>query len=164
MLESILLHLNNWFLVPDGVHSGAYEIKDGSIVLPFLVSGQYFRICGSVLNDGLYIYPAEGLKDEAFEGVIWALAVPSSLVALAEEIQEWTAKNQPSAFTSESFGGYSYSKATGSNGAPMSWQDVFRARLNPYRKIREQSFVRGQQPLKPYRRPWNPDYPMGGDY
>lgn len=163
MLEQILMHLNNWFLVPDGVHEDTFEIMDGGIELPFLAPGQYFRICGSVFNDGLHQYPAENLTDETFTGAVWALAVPRQLVALADEIKAWVEKNQPSAYTSESFGGYSYSKATGQNGAPMGWQDVFRAQLNPYRKMKEQSFVMGQQIIKPYIRPWNPDYPLGGE-
>ena len=163
MLEQILTHLNNWFLVPEGVHEDTYEIKDGGIVLPFLVDGQYFRICGSVFNDGLHQYPAEDLTDEVFAGTVWVLAIPKQVISLADEITEWAAKNQPSAYTSESFGGYSYSKATGSNGAPMSWQDVFKMRLNPYRKIRETGFMRGTKPVRPYQHPWNPDYPFGGD-
>lgn len=163
MLEQILMHLNNWFLVPDGVHEDTYEIKEGGIALSFLAHRQYFCICGSVFNDGLHQYPADDLTDETFTGTVWALAVPKQLVTLADEIQAWAEKNQPSAYTSESFGGYSYSKATGQNGAPMGWQDVFKAQLNPYRKIKEQSFVKGQQIRKPYIRPWNPDYPLGGE-
>lgn len=163
MLEEILMHLNNWFLVPNGVHEDTYEIKDGGIVLPFLVDGQYFRICGSVFNDGLHQYPAADLTDEVFTGAVWALAIPKQVISLSDEIAAWAGKNQPSAYTSESFGGYSYSKATGSNGAPMSWQDVFEMRLNPYRKIRETGFMRGTQPVRPYQHPWNPDYPFGGD-
>lgn len=163
MLETILMHLNNWFLVPDGVHEDTYTIEEGGIVLPFLASGQYFRICGSVFNDGLHQYPADDLADETFTGAVWALAVPRQLVNLSDEIKAWSEKNQPSAFTSESFGGYSYSKAIGSSGAPLDWQDVFRARLNPYRKIRENGPVHGQWPSRPYYRPWNPDYPFGGE-
>ena len=58
MLEQILMHLNNWFLVPDGVREDTYTIEDGSIVLPFLIEGQYFRVIGSVFNDGLHQYPS----------------------------------------------------------------------------------------------------------
>lgn len=164
MLESILLHLNNWFLVPDGVHEGTFEVKDSSIVLPFLASGQYFRICGSVFNDGLHQYPAEDLTDETFTGTVWALAIPQQVVGLADEIKAWTEKNAPSAYTSESFGGYSYSKSTGSSGAPIGWQEVFLQQLNPYRKMRETGFVRCQQPVRQYYRPFNPDFPYGGDF
>ena len=164
MLESILVHLNNWFLIPGGVHSGTFEVKDGGISLPFLSSGQHFRVCGSVFNDGLHLYPANNLVDETFDGTVWALAIPKQIVSLADEIKSWTEKNPPSVFTSESFGGYSYSKATGSNGQPATWVDVFRQQLNPYRKIRENGPVIGQRPAIPYYRPWNPDFPYGGDY
>ena len=163
MLEEILMHLNNWYVAPDGIHAGEYSIAGGSITLPFLVDGQYFRIFGSKMNDGLYQYPASDLTDEKFTGTVWELRVPKSLVTLSDEIKEWVAKNEPSVFTAESFGGYSYSKATGPSGAPMGWQDVFRAQLNPYRKIRETGPVRGQRPVRPYYRPWNPDYPLGGE-
>ena len=164
MLEQILAHLNNWFLVPNGVFQDRYTVVDGSIELPFLVSGQYFRIVGSVFNDGLHQYPAENLTDETFDGAVWALAIPRAVQELSDEIKAWAEKNQPSAYTSESFGGYSYSKATGSNGAPMGWQEVFRAQLNPYRKIRETAYVQSRRPIRAYQRPWNPDYPLGGDF
>ena len=115
MLEQVLMHLNNWFLVPGGIHEDAYTIKDGSIALPFLQNGQYFRICGSVFNDGLHRYPAADLTDEAFEGTVWALAVPQAVASLADEIAAWETKNGAAAvgpYQSESFGGYSYTKAT----------------------------------------------------
>ena len=162
MLEQILSHLNNWFLVADGVHQDEYTITDGTIELPFLVSGQYFRIVGSVFNDGLHQYPATDLTDETFDGAIWALGIPKQVITLADEIKTWTEKHQPSAYTSESFGGYSYSKATGQNGAPLGWQDVFKAQLNPYRKMRETGFVHPTKPKKPFYLPFNPDYPFGG--
>ena len=53
--------------------------------------------------------------DERFEGAVWALAVPPAVIALAGEITEWQEKNGEavlSPYTSESFGGYSYTRAT----------------------------------------------------
>lgn len=139
MLEKILMHLNNWFLVPGGIHEGAYEVKNGGIALPFLQNGQYFRICGSVFNDGLHQYPEYRMKDETFNGVVWALAVPPGIIDLATEIEEWETKNgdaSVSPYQSESFGGYSYSKATDSeSGGAVTWQSAFRSRLNRWRKI-----------------------------
>ena len=158
MLESVLHYLHNWFLV--AVYDGLYTIKDGSIELPFLQSGQYFRIVGSILNDGVYNYPAENLKDEEFTGSIWALAVPPAVLSLVEEITAWQAKNGASGpYTSESFGGYSYSKATGTNGQPAGWQDVFRSRLNAYRKM---PGTVGRHEAHVLDLPYNPDYPFGG--
>lgn len=137
MLEEVLRHLNNWFLVPDGVHTDTYTIEGGGITLPFLQSGQYFRVVGSVFNDGLHQYPATDMIDETFDGAVWALAVPKSVVSLAEDISSWQEKNgNPGPYTSESFGGYSYTRGTSSTtGAAVTWQDVFRTRLNPWRRI-----------------------------
>ena len=139
MLEQVLMHLKNWFLVPGGIHEGTYTIEDGGIALPFLANGQYFRICGSVFNDGLHQYPASDLKAETFDGTVWALAVPQSVIDLALEIEAWQRKNgdaSVSPYQSESFGGYSYSKATDSaSGGALTWQSAFRSRLNNYRKL-----------------------------
>lgn len=114
MLEQLLIELRNWFRVrddADGKHSGTYTIEGGSITLPFLREGQYFRILGSVFNDGLHKYGEDmGLTDETFRGTIWALAIPKAVIDLADEIQEWSDKFQEavnSPYTSESFGGYS---------------------------------------------------------
>ena len=138
MLEQVLMHLKNWFLVPGGIHEGTYTIEDGGIALPFLANGQYFRICGSVFNDGLHQYPASDLKAETFEGTVWALAVPQAAIDLATEIESWQTKNgdaSVSPYQSESFGGYSYSKATDSaSGGAVTWQSAFRSRLNAWRK------------------------------
>ena len=139
MLEQVLMHLKNWFLVPGGIHEGTYTIEDGGIALPFLANGQYFRICGSVFNDGLHQYPAGDLKTETFTGTVWALAVPQAVIELAAEIEEWQKKNgdaSVSPYQSESFGGYSYSKATDSAlGGAVTWQSAFRSRLNAWRKL-----------------------------
>ena len=139
MLEQVLMHLKNWFLVPGGIHEGTYTIEDGGITLPFLANGQYFRICGSVFNDGLHQYPASDLKAETFEGTVWALAVPQAVIDLASEIEAWQEKNgdaSVSPYQSESFGGYSYSKATDSaSGCAVTWQSAFRSRMNAWRKL-----------------------------
>ena len=139
MLEQVLMHLKNWFLVPGGIHEGTYTIEDGGITLPFLENGQYFRICGSVFNDGLHQYPASDLKEETFDGTVWALAVPQAVIDLALEIEAWETKNGDAArspFAAESFGGYSYSKATGSaSGGAVTWQSAFRGRMNAWRKL-----------------------------
>ena len=137
MLETVLQNLNNWFLVPDGVHAGEFTVQGGQLTLPFLQTGQYFRVVGSVFNDGLHQYPVADLTDETFTGSVWALAVPKAVIELAEEIDAWQTKNgDPGPFTSESYGGYSYSKATNASGMAVGWQDVFKSRLNDWRRIR----------------------------
>lgn len=150
MLEKVLTHLKNWFVVPRGVHAGIYTIKDSTLELPFLQHGQYYRICGSVFNDGLHKYGdiEDKLQNETFSGTVWALAIPKAVVELSTTIEEWQTKNGEtlaSPYTSESFGGYSYTKATDAvTGAVATWETVFRSQLNPYRKMREYA------PVKPY--------------
>lgn len=137
MLTTICDSLKNWF-VKRKIY-GQLKIENGTLIVPpdFLQENQYFRIVGSVFNDGVHKYPAERLVDEEFSGEVWAMAVPPTFIALAEKIQAYTESEQakPSAYTSESFGGYSYSKATDENGAPLSWQKVFAKELNRWRKI-----------------------------
>lgn len=144
MLEQILTELHNWFIVPGGVHQGTYTIENGTISLSFLRDGQYFRILGSVFNDGLHQYPASDLTDEEFTGSVWALAVPKAVASLSGEIGKWQEKNGEkvsSPFTSESFGPYSYTKASGADGSGGGWQSAFASRLAPWRKIREYGAV-----------------------
>ena len=139
MLEQVLMNIRRWFPVEGGIHSGTFTIKDGGITLPFLANGQYFRICGSVFNDGLHQYNVLNLTDETFTGTIWALAIPQPIIDLADEIQEWQVKNADalsSPYSSESFGGYSYSKATNSEtGGAETWQSHFKQQLSAWRKI-----------------------------
>lgn len=142
MLEQLLTHLNNWFRVRDGVngiHRGTYSIEGGGATLPFLQYGQYYRIRGSVFNDGLHVYGEERLKDEKFNGEIWALAIPSAVISLADEIDAWRAKNPETDKVSESFGGYSYTRGSSglSGGAVSGWQGVFASRLNAYRRVHD---------------------------
>lgn len=134
MIESVLRYLNNWFVVAR--YDDTYTIQDGALTLPFLVNGQYYRIVGSVLNDGVYKYGEDILLDETFNGSIWALAVPHGVITLTDEITAWQAKNgEAGPYSSESFAGYSYSRLTNANGQAASWQDIFASRLAPWKKL-----------------------------
>ena len=138
MLTEICAELRNWFVVPNGVHIQTYTISGGSIApLDFLQEGQYFRIIGSVFNDGVHQYPAYDLTDEVFHGAVWAMAVPPTLIALTAEIEEYNKSDagKASPYISENFGGYGYTKATGSNGKVLTWKSVFADALNRYRKL-----------------------------
>ena len=149
MLEKVLTHLKNWFLVE--VKEGTYTIENRTLVLPFLQEGQYYRICGSVFNDGLHKYGDDGdlLHNETFTGTILALAIPKAVVELAEEIEEWQKKNgevAKSPYSSESFGGYSYTKTTNeSTGGSVTWEKAFHRELNQWRKARETGPVEPQR-------------------
>ena len=136
IITEICAELRNWFVVPNGVHIQTYTISGGSIApLDFLQEGQYFRIIGSVFNDGVHQYPASDLTDEVFHGAVWAMSLPPDLIALSAKIQNYIEQNPASGFSSESFGGYSYTRATASDGSVATWRDVFRKDLNRYRKL-----------------------------
>lgn len=138
MLENVLRSLKNWFLRE--THGGTYTITGGKIALDFLQTGQYFRIIGSVFNDGVHQYSDEiALTDETFAGEIWALGIPKAFLELYEEIVQWQEKNGESAnspYQSESFGGYTYTRATDTKtGGAVTWESAFRSRLNQWRKL-----------------------------
>ena len=136
MLEAVLTHLHNWFPVRNGKHAGAFVIASGVLSPDIgLVSGQYYRIRGSVFNDGLHrVDGGEALTDEAFTGEVWALCIPKSVQELAEEIAAWRESNPETDKTSESFGGYSYSRAQSTSGGVGGWQAAFAGRLNAWRR------------------------------
>lgn len=137
MLSQVLKYLKNYFVAENRL--GNYKIENGSITLPFLYEGQYFRIIGSIFNDGVYQYPVNGLKDEEFGGAVWALAIPDEVISLAGEIENWQKQYGASAegpYQSESFGGYSYTlKSAGEGKSGISWSSAFADRLNQWRKI-----------------------------
>ena len=135
-LTNLCAELRNYFETEK--RFGTFTISDGSISPSnFLQDGQYFRIVGSVFNDGVYQYPATSLTDEVFEGAVWSMAVPPAVIDLAAEIEEYNKSDagKASPYTAESFGGYSYTKATDANGAPIGWQKAFASRLNKWRKL-----------------------------
>ena len=138
MLEQVLLSLRNWFVADK--RTGRVRIEGGRLVPPTgldLKEGQYIRITGSTLNDGLHSWPYNGLTDEEFVGTVWALAIPRAVVDLAGEIAAWQtehANELGSPYASESFGGYSYTRV-GGDGSPITWRQQFKARLDPWRKL-----------------------------
>ena len=130
MLNEICEHLNNFFDTRDGEYinrsAGTFVISNG-VISPLsssLIAGQYIRIVGSLLNDGIYLLPSNltisSLVNETFTGAVFGLAIPKDLATLDSEITAYVAANPASGYVSESLGGWSGTKATGSNGAPLS--------------------------------------------
>lgn len=128
------------------IHTGEFTISNKTIApLDFIQSGQYFRIVGSAMNDGVYCNNVDGLKgltDETFKGEIWEMSVPRAFLALCTDINAWRTSNEAadsvnmSPFTSESFAGYSYSKGGGSSqGNTITWQAQFSRRLSAWRRL-----------------------------
>ena len=146
-MTDLCQELRNWF--EREKYFGAFTIEGGQLAdCSYLQNGQYYRIIGSVFNDGVHKWPEDDLVDESFNGAIWAMAVPPTVIALSETIAEWddtyggVGGHLMSPFQSESFGGYSYTKSSGggsSGGGGGSsvptWKSVFADELNRWRKI-----------------------------
>lgn len=144
-LTELCEELNNWFECAR--FYGQFEISDGRILSlddSVLKEGQYFRIIGSVFNDGVHQYGnGFSLVGEVFSGSVWIMAVPQTVIALANDIDAWRAKYEDvdgvnmSPYNSESFGGYSYSKSGGGSGSGSSgtWQNAFSNRIKKYRRL-----------------------------
>jgi len=144
MLTAICAEIRNYFTYEGDKHIGDYAIIEGLITPSFDIPTRYIRIIGSHKNDGVHCVDDADLEDEPiFHGAIWVMSPSTAFLNIAKDIAEWQAKyggvesQAMSPFTSESFGGYSYSKGSGGkSGGAGTWQDVFRAKLNPYRRIR----------------------------
>ncbi len=152
MLQEVCEYIHNYFIKEP--KSGTYTISGGMISpADFLQEGQRFLISGSVFNDGIHTYHSSGimddddsnaepLTDEEFTGVVCGLSIPMSVVKLSGEIADWVEANKDvlnSPYQSESFGGYSYTKASGISGGggkqDSGWQAQFGSRLNRWRKV-----------------------------
>lgn len=137
MLYTIMRSIRNFF--PLRGRDRVFKIENGTMDLSELVPmpGQYIRIEGSVFNDGVYRFTdSMNLQDEVFNGRVTLLAPPREFLDLAAEIESYVASGKDAGpYVSESFGGYTYTKATGASGGVATWQDVFRTRLNAWRKI-----------------------------
>ena len=151
MLQKVCEYLHNYFVREP--NPGSYTISAGVISpAPSLIEGQRIWIVGSALNDGIYTYHADGIKDdddnesaelsdETFDGCVCAMAVPKGVLSVVNDISNWLdqygdAVNSP--YTSESFGGYSYTKKSGTDAHGndvTDWKSVFGKALNTWRKI-----------------------------
>lgn len=148
MLTEVCAKLRNYFCLEGDKVFGDFSIVDGKLTPPVgLEDGQYYRIVGSVFSDGVHRSSDFLSHDEDFHGAVWKMRVPKDVLDIVDEIEEWQKKygdvdsQNMSPYTSESFGGYSYSKGYGgsgqeSTGSGTTWESAFMSRLSPYRRIR----------------------------
>ena len=146
-LTELCQELRNWF--ERDKFFGEFTIENGAIIVPdgSLQNGQFFRVIGSVFNDGVHKYGENDLTDEVFKGAIWSMAVPPAVIELSEQISAWSVQygdtvSSPYQSMSESFGDYSrsWSKAgsgqgNANSGSGPTWQSTFASELNRWRKI-----------------------------
>lgn len=147
MIEQICGHIHNYFETDPVtgkrlIYPGKYTITSGNLSLPFMVDGEYFRIFGSRMNDGVYQYPAYGLMDETFDGVIWEMRPPRAFLTLVDEIVEWVDKYgdiMKNPYQSEDvIGVFRYTKMTTGKVTGdyiATWQSVYKDQLNEWRKL-----------------------------
>ena len=100
-----------------------------------------------MFNDGVHVWGADDLTPENdVDATLWEMRVPPVVVELANDIAAWEDKygkvgsENMSPYSSESFDGYSYSKASGGSsagggGSTVDWRSAFASRLNRWRKI-----------------------------
>lgn len=147
MLETVCAHIHNYFCPDENIVRGTWTIEGGSIDLSdqSILPGQYFRVVGSALNDGVYQYPATDMAAETFTGQIWPMKPPRAFLETVTGIETWQAKYgeaMASPYQSESvIGVYSRTKQGGNTtqGAAADadgWKSAFSSRLNPWRKLR----------------------------
>ena len=143
-LSSVMGECKNWFIRV--TRMGNFTISGGVLTGAegLLMPGQYYRIVGSVFNDGVFRYGGYGvaddtLTDEAFSGRVDALAPPPDFLALASDIDHWQAQYgavAASPYSSEHFKDYDYTKASGvAESGFGGWEAMFRAKLARYRKL-----------------------------
>lgn len=137
-IEAVMQECRNFF--ETGYQEREYSIADGAITPNgLLAAGQYIAITGSLMNNGVYRVgdgiTLEGAVNEEFFGRVWFLCPPKAFVELCAEIAKFDAKSPVTALKSETFGGYSYTLATGQNGAVLGWKEAFAGRLTPYRRM-----------------------------
>ena len=155
-VELVLGHIHNWFVR----ETMGVKVVGGFLpasVTSRMIDGQWYRIEGSYLNDGVHRYPDSELEEESFEGRLSLLAIPKALMLVIDQIQLWLddyeearglnadarRKALSSPYQSESFDGYSYTmrsdiasnSASGGLSGASGWQQEFAPMLNQWRKV-----------------------------
>lgn len=134
-MEQVMRECNNFF--ENCKYTGVVSISGGKLVPD--VGAPYVYVAGSKALSGVYSL-ADGrfedadVMDEEFSGTLWYLYPPKAFTDIVKEMAEFEARSPAGGFVSESFGQYSYSRATGSKGV-LTAQEAFADRLRPYRRM-----------------------------
>lgn len=158
MLNEVLEYLNNYFYKYTlGVANYTFT-KDVTFTTNTLtasdfsdtfVAGEYIKIEGTRLNDGVYKISAvdattitvDGTLDIAIESeaevetTLTKCYIPKDLISLIAEIKTYNT-NTTDGIVSERQGERSVTYGTSSSGGSTGWQNAFASRLSKYRKLR----------------------------
>ena len=130
-IAAVMRHVRNFF--ERGCIEGEFTVSGG--VLTPAPRAPYVAIEGSAFTNGVYhIDELKKEQDETFIGRVWYLHPPEDFVSLCEESAKFDEKNPTGSMQSETFGEYSYNRAT-SNGNVQGWQMAFAQQLIPYRRM-----------------------------
>lgn len=135
-VAAVMRHVRNFF--ERGWVDGTLVISGGVLSVP--VDAPYIAITGSRYNDGVHRMLSDTvaerpLRDETFSGRVWLLYPPADFLDLCRDASEFDDKNPAGALKSESFGEYSYTRASAGSGAPLTWETALQSRLMPYRRM-----------------------------
>lgn len=120
--------------------TGAWRVSGGRLTPEGTAgAGEWIALEGSLHNDGVYLVAQDGTLpgavDEGWNGTLWHLAPPKSFLALCEDIRRYDEAHPASGLKSEQFGAYGYVAASGTGGAPLTWESVYAAALSPWRRM-----------------------------
>lgn len=135
-VAAVMRHVRNFF--ERGWVDGTLVISGGVLSMP--ADAPYIAITGSSYNDGVYrmlsgTVAERSLRDETFDGRIWLLYPPADFLVLCRDASEFDDKNPAGALKSESFGEYSYTRASAGSGDLLTWETALASRLMPYRRM-----------------------------
>lgn len=128
-----------------GWREGRFTVSSGVLLLDNPPSCTFVEVRGSH-DDGIWeaastgvglalTYEGEPMQDGVFNGKVTFLKPKRAFMSLASEIGTYVEKHPASPYTSESFGPSSYTIASGTNGAPVGWIQVFKDRMVPWRRM-----------------------------
>ena len=133
-LDSSEFQYGDWIALKSRRLSGIFRLDKvpplESPLVPYTVP--HFRLA----NGSDDINPLGGV--ESLTGAVNLLILPSGFIELCKEINAWVSdpNNAPSAIQSESvIGFFSKTVATGQNGLPLGWEQLFSQRLSAWRRM-----------------------------
>ena len=135
-VAAVMRHVRNFF--ERGWMDGTLIISGGVLSVP--VDAPYIAITGSRHNDGVHRMLSDTvaerpLRNETFSGRIWLLYPPADFLDLCRDASKFDDKNPAGELKSESFGEYSYTRASAGSGGLLTWETALASRLMPYRRM-----------------------------